>query len=117
MKLKTIKTLAIIQAVLLSSYAPVALAATKQSPEVAKLDNIEEVIYGAAKASASLDSRLKDLELKLFGITRKGTTTERLAAIEKTLAYGSGAATGKSAGNRGITSVVDGERRGGRLRP
>ncbi len=93
MKLKTIKTLAIIQAVLLSSYAPMALAATKQSPEVAKLDNIEEVIYGAAKASASLDSRLKDLELKLFGITRKGTTTERLAAIEKTLAYGSGAAT------------------------
>jgi hypothetical protein len=70
-----------------------ALAATKQSPEVAKLDNIEEVIYGAPKANASLDSRLKDLELKLFGITRKGTTTERLAAIEKTLAYGSGAAT------------------------
>ncbi len=94
MNLKTIKTLAIIQAVLLSSYAPMAIAATaKQSPEVAKLDNIEEVIYGAPKASASLDSRLKDLELKLFGITRKGTTTERLAAIEKTLAYGSGAAT------------------------
>lgn len=97
MKLKTIKTLAIIQAVLLSSYAPLAVAAkTKQSPEVAKLDNIEEVIYGAPKASANLDSRLKDLELKLFGITRKGTTTERLAAIEKTLAYGSGAATSGS---------------------
>ena len=97
MKLKTIKTLAIIQAVLLGSYAPLAIAATaKQSPEVAKLDNIEEVIYGAPKASASLDTRLKDLELKLFGITRKGTTTERLAAIEKTLAYGSGAATSGS---------------------
>jgi tetratricopeptide (TPR) repeat protein len=97
MKLKTIKTLAIIQAVLLSSYAPLAVAAkAKQSPEVAKLDNIEEVIYGAPKASANLDSRLKDLELKLFGITRKGTTTERLAAIEKTLAYGSGAATSGS---------------------
>lgn len=97
MKLKTIKTFAIIQAVLLSSYASMAMAATaKQSPEVAKLDNIEEVIYGAPKASASLDSRLKDLELKLFGITRKGTTTERLAAIEKTLAYGSGAATSGS---------------------
>lgn len=94
MKLKTIKTLAIIQAVLLSSYAPLALAATsKQSPEIAKLDNIEEVIYGAPKSKVALDSRLKDLELKLFGITRKGTTTERLAAIEKTLAYGSGAAT------------------------
>lgn len=97
MKLKTIKTLAIIQAVLLSSYAPLAVAAkTKQSPEVAKLDNIEEVIYGVPKSSASLDTRLKDLELKLFGITRKGTTTERLAAIEKTLAYGSGAATSGS---------------------
>ena len=97
MKLKTIKTLAIIQAVLLRSYAPLAVAAkAKQSPEVAKLDNIEEVIYGAPKASANLDSRLKDLELKLFGITRKGTTTERLAAIEKTLAYGSGAATSGS---------------------
>ncbi len=94
MKLKTIKTLAIIQAVLLSSYAPLAIAATsKPSPEVAKLDNIEEVIYGAPKTSANLDTRLKDLELKLFGITRKGTTTERLAAIEKTLAYGSGAAS------------------------
>ena len=94
MKVKTIKTLAIIQAVLLSSYAPLALAATsKQSPEIAKLDNIEEVIYGAPKSKVALDSRLKDLELKLFGITRKGTTTERLAAIEKTLAYGSGAAT------------------------
>jgi tetratricopeptide (TPR) repeat protein len=97
MKLKTIKTLAIIQAVLLSSYAPLALAATsKQSPEIAKLDNIEEVIYGAPKSKLALDSRLKDLELKLFGITRKGTTTERLAAIEKTLAYGSGAATSGS---------------------
>ena len=97
MKLKTIKNLAIIQAVLLSSYAPLALAATsKQSPEVAKLDNIEEVIYGAPKSSASLDTRLKDLELKLFGITRKGTNTERLAAIEKTLAYGSGAASSGS---------------------
>ncbi|MDQ5937490.1 MAG: Tetratricopeptide repeat protein, partial [Cyanobacteriota bacterium erpe_2018_sw_21hr_WHONDRS-SW48-000092_B_bin.40] len=97
MKLKTIKTLAIIQAVLLSSYAPLALAATsKQSPEIAKLDNIEEVIYGAPKSKLALDSRLKDLELKLFGITRKGTTTERLAAIEKTLAYGSGAANSGS---------------------
>lgn len=97
MKLKTIKTLAIIQAVLLSSYAPLALAATsKQSPEIAKLDNIEEVIYGAPKSKLALDSRLKDLELKLFGITRKGTTTERLAAIEKTLAYGSGAASSGS---------------------
>jgi len=97
MKLKTIKTLAIIQAVLLGSYAPMAIAATsKTSPEVAKLDNIEEVIYGAPKSSVSLDTRLKDLELKLFGITRKGTTTERLAAIEKTLAYGSGAATSGS---------------------
>jgi tetratricopeptide (TPR) repeat protein len=82
---------------LLSSYAPLALAATsKQSPEIAKLDNIEEVIYGAPKSKLALDSRLKDLELKLFGITRKGTTTERLAAIEKTLAYGSGAATSSS---------------------
>jgi len=97
MKLKTIKTLAIIQAVLLSSYAPLALAAnSKQSPEIVKLDNIEEVIYGAPKSKVALDSRLKDLELKLFGITRKGTTTERLAAIEKTLAYGSGAATSGS---------------------
>ncbi|MFA6208811.1 MAG: tetratricopeptide repeat protein [Candidatus Obscuribacterales bacterium] len=97
MKLKTIKTLAIIQAVLLGSYVPMAIAASsKTSPEVAKLDNIEEVIYGAPKSSVSLDTRLKDLELKLFGITRKGTTTERLAAIEKTLAYGSGAATSGS---------------------
>lgn len=97
MKLKTIKTLAIIQAVLLGSYAPLAIAATsKNSPEVAKLDNIEEVIYGTPKSSVSLDTRLKDLELKLFGITRKGTNTERLAAIEKTLAYGSGAATSGS---------------------
>jgi len=71
-----------------------ALAATSRvSPEVAKLDNIETVIYGAPKTNESMDGRLKSLETKLFGVSRKGTTTERLSGIEKTLSYGSGAAS------------------------
>ncbi len=92
---QVIKTLALSQALVLSLSAPFALAATsKVSPEIVKLDNIETVIYGAPKTSESTDSRLKSLEVKLFGVSRKGTTTERLSGIEKTLSYGSGAATG-----------------------
>lgn len=73
---------------------PVFAAATAGSAVAARLDKIEEVIYGAPKKGQTLDSRLRALEVKLFGVPRKGTVDARLANINKALSYGSGAATG-----------------------
>jgi tetratricopeptide (TPR) repeat protein len=71
-----------------------AATATASSAVGARLDKIEEVIYGAPKKGQTLDSRLRALEVKLFGVPRKGTVDTRLANINKALSYGSGAATG-----------------------
>lgn len=90
---KSIRRIAALQALLLGTSMPLAMAAaSKAAPEIVKLDNIETVIYGAPKSGTSTDGRLKGLEMKLFGIAGKGSTQQRLAAIEKALAYGSGAA-------------------------
>lgn len=69
-------------------------ASTASGAVLARLDRIEEVIYGAPKKGQSADARLKALEVKLFGVSRPGTSQERLANIDKALSYGRGAATG-----------------------
>ncbi len=58
-----------------------------------KLDNYEQVIYGAPRKNLSTDARLKALEIKLFGSAKSGSNESRLAAIQKALAYGRGSAT------------------------
>jgi tetratricopeptide (TPR) repeat protein len=58
-----------------------------------KLDNFEQVIYGAPRKNLSTDARLKALEIKLFGSAKSGSVDSRLAGIQKALAYGRGTAT------------------------
>src|ERR1700733_15022710 len=58
-----------------------------------KLDNFEQVIYGAPRKNLSTDARLKALEIKLFGASKRGSYESRIAAIQTSLAYGRGAAT------------------------
>ncbi|MBU6450666.1 MAG: tetratricopeptide repeat protein [Cyanobacteria bacterium REEB67] len=58
-----------------------------------KLDNFEQVIYGAPRKNMSEDARLKALEIKLFGESKSGSTDSRIAAIQKALAYGKGGAS------------------------
>jgi tetratricopeptide (TPR) repeat protein len=66
----------------------VSLALAAKSPEVIKIGDIEEVIYGEEFADKSLGERLSRLEVKLFGRTGSGTTSERLEKIESQLKYG-----------------------------
>ena len=58
-----------------------------------KLDNFEQVIYGAPRKNLSTDARLKALEIKLFGEAKTGSVDSRLANIQKSLAYGKGGAS------------------------
>ena len=58
-----------------------------------KLDNFEQVIYGAPRKNLSTEARLKALEIKLFGAGKSGSYESRVAAIQQALAYGRGAAT------------------------
>ncbi|MBN9394966.1 MAG: tetratricopeptide repeat protein [Candidatus Melainabacteria bacterium] len=68
------------------------LAATqsqKKNPELVKIGDIEEVLYGQENSDKSEVERLKSLETTLFGKpATTGTTSARLAKIEEHLKYG-----------------------------
>ena len=53
-----------------------------------RLDDFEEVIYGEPRKYLTMDARLKELEVKLFGASQAGTYDQRLSKISRTLAFG-----------------------------
>jgi len=84
------------QALALILFAPLASLADAESPigfHNDKLDNFEQVIYGAPRKNLSQDARLKALEIKLFGEAKSGSSESRIAAIQKALSYGRGIGT------------------------
>ncbi|MBS1990956.1 MAG: tetratricopeptide repeat protein [Cyanobacteria bacterium SZAS LIN-3] len=83
------------QALALAFLIPLASFADETPPTAFsnnKLDNFEQVIYGAPRKNLSEDARLKALEIKLFGEAKSGSSESRIAAIQKALAYGRGGA-------------------------
>jgi len=87
------------QALALILFAPLASLADGDTPigfHNDKLDNFEQVIYGAPRKNLSQDARLKALEVKLFGEAKSGSYDTRIAAIQKALSYGRGLGAGSS---------------------
>lgn len=90
-----IAVLAVSQSMALSLLPSMALALTvaqsrATTPELAKLASYEEVIYGTAKSDKPTETRLAELEVKLFGKQSTGTLETRLSKISQALSYGSG---------------------------
>ena len=61
-----------------------ASAITAQS-ETARLDAFERTVFGEPHKNASVESRLRELEVNLFGKAKSGSTADRLAAVQKSL--------------------------------
>lgn len=68
---------------LLAGNVSVAFAAT--GPSNSSLDTFEKSVFGETHTNLSETSRLKDLEVNLFGKVHSGTAASRLAEISKAL--------------------------------
>lgn len=67
---------------LLTGNASMVLAASSANSE---LDGFERSVFGEVHSQLSENSRLKDLEVNLFGKSQSGTTAARIAGISKAL--------------------------------
>jgi tetratricopeptide (TPR) repeat protein len=65
-------------------------AAASSSPDDTRLAGYERTVYGEVHPSKDLDTRIKELEVSLFGKVRTGSTAERVAGISKALAPANG---------------------------
>ncbi|MBK7838533.1 MAG: tetratricopeptide repeat protein [Candidatus Obscuribacter sp.] len=69
-------------------------AANDMAASYKRLDDFEEVIYGEPRKYLTMDARLKELEVKLFGKGQSGTPDTRLTAIARAISYGAAQAPG-----------------------
>lgn len=69
-------------------------AASDLAASYKRLDDFEEVIYGEPRKYLTMDARLKELEVKLFGKGQTGTPDTRLTAIARAISYGAAQAPG-----------------------
>lgn len=69
-------------------------AAADLAASYKRLDDFEEVIYGEPRKYLTVDARLKELEVKLFGKGQTGTPDARLTAIARAISYGAAQAPG-----------------------
>lgn len=56
-----------------------------QATAAPQLDGFEKTVFGSTRSSLSEESRLRALEMNLFGKYRNGTSATRIAAINKAL--------------------------------
>jgi tetratricopeptide (TPR) repeat protein len=65
-------------------------AAGASSDTETRVGGFERTVYGEARPNTDVDSRLKELEVSLFGKAKSGDTNERISAIAKALSPASG---------------------------